>query len=111
MSRAVHVCLRSWIRSAGDWSDFVIVSLFGDREGRRIVAQLDADVDRLPGLGGLRLFERVAEQAAGERGLHRGLGPNGRSHRSPRRVCGWALACHRRPDRSGAGRARRRVEG
>lgn len=44
-------------------TDFVIVSLFGDPEGRSLVEQLDADVDRLPGLGGLQLFEHAADKA------------------------------------------------
>jgi hypothetical protein len=33
--------------------------LFGDRDGRDAAARIDSHVDRLPGLGGLRLIDRA----------------------------------------------------
>lgn len=40
-------------------TDFVVVHLFGDDEGLRAARSMDATVDGLPGLAGLRLFERA----------------------------------------------------
>ena len=37
----------------------VVRHLFGDAEGRAMAARIDRRVDRLPGLGGLRLMERA----------------------------------------------------
>jgi rubrerythrin len=40
-------------------TDFVVVHLFGDDDGIRAARGMDAAVDRIPGLGGLQLFERA----------------------------------------------------
>jgi hypothetical protein len=44
-------------------TDFVMVHLFGDAEGLQTARRLDAVIDTLPGLGGLRLFERARRGA------------------------------------------------
>ena len=44
-------------------TDFVMVHLFGDSGGLETARRLDAVVDSLPGVGGLRLFERARQEA------------------------------------------------
>ena len=46
-------------------TDFVMVHLFGDDDGLSIAHRLDATIDSLPGLDGLRLFERARQEAMG----------------------------------------------
>ncbi|MGH9265862.1 MAG: ferritin-like domain-containing protein [Acidimicrobiales bacterium] len=44
-------------------TDFVMVHLFGDSDGLETAHRLDAMVDTLPGLDGLRLFETARQEA------------------------------------------------
>lgn len=79
-------------------TDFVVTSLFGDREGRSTIRQLDAGLDRLPGLAGLGLFERALAHARG---------------RSPQRIveeAGRAERAHLDPGRDGDPGAPRDLE-
>ena len=46
-----------------DETDFVMVHLFGDHDGLDTARRLDATVASLPGLDGLRLFERARGEA------------------------------------------------
>ena len=44
-------------------TDFVMAHLFGNPDGLRTAHRLDAMIESLPGLGGLRLFERARQEA------------------------------------------------
>jgi rubrerythrin len=53
-------------------TDFVVLHLFADDEGRRAVEEMDAEVARLPGLAGCRLLRRALARAE-----RRGIRPAG----------------------------------
>jgi rubrerythrin len=44
-------------------TDFVVVNLFGDEDGRRRARGMDAEISSMPGLEGLRIFERALDRA------------------------------------------------
>ncbi len=44
-------------------TDFVILSLFGDAGGSEAVAEMEAELSKLPGLGGMRLMRRAMARA------------------------------------------------
>ncbi len=44
-------------------TDFVVVRLFGDPEGREAAAEMDRTIARLPGFGGARLYQDALEDA------------------------------------------------
>jgi hypothetical protein len=50
-----------------DETDFLIRHLFGDDDGAAMAARLDRRVDRLPGLAGLDLIDRVRQSTSGDR--------------------------------------------
>jgi rubrerythrin len=56
-------------------TDFVILALFGDEDGAAAVAEMEAELSKLPGLSGMRLLRRAMARAA-ER--------DGRSQQAPR---------------------------
>jgi rubrerythrin len=67
--RVTRVALdRSWaivgtgVRPLAE-TDFVVLHLFGDDDGLRAATDMDRAIDGLPGLGGLRLFERARAAA------------------------------------------------
>jgi rubrerythrin len=45
-------------------TDFVVLSLFGDEGGRAAVAEMEAELSKLPGLQGMRLMRRAMSRAA-----------------------------------------------
>ena len=53
-------------------TDFVVLHLFGDDGGRRAVNEMEAELSKLPGLGGMRLMRRAMSRA--ERRSGAGLG-------------------------------------
>jgi hypothetical protein len=67
--RITRVALDRWWAIVGTGvrpqaeTDFVVLYLFGDDEGRRAGRAMDSTVESLPGLAGLRLFERAWEDA------------------------------------------------
>ena len=49
-------------------TDFVVFELFGDEGGAAAIAEMEAELSKLPGLGGMRLIRRAmarAERRAG----------------------------------------------
>ncbi len=44
-------------------TDFVVVELFGDREGREAAFEMDRTIGELPGMGGCEIFRRARTQA------------------------------------------------
>jgi hypothetical protein len=49
-------------------TDFVVLNLFGDEPGRVAVREMEGELSKLPGLGGMRLMRRAlarAERRAG----------------------------------------------
>lgn len=44
-------------------TDHVVLCLFGDAAGREVVAEMEAELSRLPGLSGTRLLRRALAQA------------------------------------------------
>ena len=49
-------------------TDYVILALFGDEDGAAAVADMEAELSKLPGLGGMRLLRRAMAQAAARAG-------------------------------------------
>ncbi len=48
-------------------TDFVVLHLFGDREGREAAREMDRTMDALPGLSGAGIFERAGREALARR--------------------------------------------
>jgi hypothetical protein len=44
-------------------TDFVVVSLFGDRSGLAAAREMDATIGQLPGFAGSRILERALAEA------------------------------------------------
>jgi hypothetical protein len=58
-------------------TDFVILELFGDREGRGVLIEMENELSKLPGFGGMRLLRRALARAQ-----RRAAGPDVPSGRS-----------------------------
>jgi rubrerythrin len=48
-------------------TDFVVVSLFGDADGREAARGMDATIGELPGMAGCEIFSRAGREAAARR--------------------------------------------
>ena len=60
-------------------TDFVVLHLFSDDDGLRAATEMDRTVDGLPGLSGLRLFQRARAGA-----ISRADAPGRAGHRAVR---------------------------
>jgi rubrerythrin len=58
-------------------TDFVVLQLFGDDAGRVAVREMEREMSKLPGLGGMRLMRRAMSRAAARRGGAMVLRPAG----------------------------------
>ncbi len=58
-------------------TDFVLLELFADPDGRAALNEMETELSKLPGLGGMRLLRRALARAK-----RRAAGPNVRSGRS-----------------------------
>ena len=52
----------SGVRPQGE-TDFVVLELFGDPDGRAALNEMEAELSKLPGLGGMRLLRRALDRA------------------------------------------------
>jgi hypothetical protein len=50
-------------------TDFVVLELFGDADGRAAIAEMEAEMSKLPGLGGMRLIRRAMARAEHRAGI------------------------------------------
>ena len=56
-------------------TDFVVLALFGDDDGMDAVREMERELSKLPGLGGMRLMSRAMAQAKRRTGAAMPLGP------------------------------------
>jgi rubrerythrin len=53
-------------------TDFVVLELFGDEDGRQAIGEMERELSKLPGLGGMRIIRRAMERSERRLGPRKG---------------------------------------